>query len=154
MTMTRIRIVVADQGEAIFYDSASLEAAPREVARISDPAAHLHARDFGSERPGRTHESMGETRHAIARENDPHRREAVQFARRVAKRLDDARQHGEFDDLVVVAAPAFLGLMRGALSRATKARVVHEVRKDLVHGTVDDLRRHLPGPDEGLRAAH
>jgi protein required for attachment to host cells len=154
MTMSRIRIVVADQGEAIFYDSPSLTQAPKEVARISDPAAHLHARDFSSERPGRTYESMGSTRHAIARENDPHRREAVQFARRIAQRLDDAREHEEFEDLIVVAAPAFLGLMREEMSKPTRARVVHEVHKDLVHGTVADLCRHLPASPDELTARH
>ena len=36
--MSRIRIVVADQAEAIFYDAPSLDARPKEVGRISDPA--------------------------------------------------------------------------------------------------------------------
>mgnify|MGYP003504929667 FL=1 len=64
--MSRIRIVVADQAEAVFYDSPSLQAAPREVGRISDPAAHLHNRDLVSDRPGRSYESVGGARHAIA----------------------------------------------------------------------------------------
>jgi hypothetical protein len=57
--MSRIRIVVADQAEAIFYDLPSLQAAPQEVAHISDPAAHLHNRDLVSDRPGRSYESVG-----------------------------------------------------------------------------------------------
>jgi len=142
--MSRLRIVVADQAEAIFYDSPSLEAAPKEVGRISDALAHLHARDFSSERPGRSYESVGEARHAIAREDDPRRREAVKFARRIARRLDEARRKDEFEQLIVVAGPAFLGLMREEMSRPTRARVVHEVHKDLVHSPVDALRRHLP----------
>ena len=52
--MSHIRIVVADQAEAIFYDLGSLKAHPIEVGRISDPAAHLHDRDFSSDRPGRS----------------------------------------------------------------------------------------------------
>jgi len=148
--MSRLRIVVADQAEAIFYDSASLEAAPREVARISDPQAHLHARDFSSERPGRSYESVGEARHSIMREDDPRRREAVKFARRIARRLDEARRKDEFEQLIVVAGPAFLGLMREEMSRPTRARVVHEVHKDLVHGPVEALRSHLPASAAGL----
>ena len=52
--MSKYRILVADQAEAIFYDAPTLHAAPKEVARISDPLARLHDRDFATERPGRS----------------------------------------------------------------------------------------------------
>jgi protein required for attachment to host cells len=151
--MSRIRIVVADQAEAIFYDTGALQVRPKEVARISDPLAHQHNRDFSSDRPGRSYESVGGARHAIARENDPRSLEAVRFAKRVARRLDTARRAGEFDELIVVAGPQFLGLMRAELSNPTRARVVHEIHKDLVHGSVEDLRRHLPENEEQLHPA-
>jgi len=149
--MSRIRIVVADQAEAVFYDSPSLQAAPHEVGRISDPAAHLHNRDLVSDRPGRSYESFGEARHAIARENDPRQLEAVRFARRIARRLDEARRKDEFEELIVVAGPPFLGLVRKELSRPTRALVVHEIRKDLVHSPVEALRQHLPESGAELR---
>jgi len=151
--MSRIRIVVADQAEAIFYDAPSLDARPEEVGRITDPAAHLHDRDLGSDRPGRSYESVGGARHAIERENGPHWQEAVRFARRISCRLDDALRKGEFDELIVVAGPPFLGLMRSELSRPARERVVHEIRKDLVHGPVEALRRHLPASAAELRHA-
>ena len=140
--MSRIRIVVADQAEAIFYDTASLRARPKEVARISDPLAHQHNRDFSSDRPGRSYESFGSARHAIAGENDPRQQEAVRFAKRISRRLDTARRSDEFDELIVVE-----------LSKPTRARVVHEIRKDLVHGSVEALRRHLPEAEEELHPA-
>jgi protein required for attachment to host cells len=142
--MSRIRIVVADQAEAIFYDSSSLRTRPKEVGRISDPAAHLHDRDFSSDRPGRVRESFGSARHAVGRENDPRYLEAVRFARRIARRLDEARRKDEFEELIVVAGPPFLGLVRHELSKPTRERVVHEVRKDLVHSSVEALHKHLP----------
>ena len=151
--MSRIRIIVADQAEAIFYDTPSLRTRPKEVARISDPLAHQHNRDFASDRPGRSYESFGSARHAIARENDPRQQEAVRFAKRISRRLDTARRSGEYDELIVVAGPAFLGLIRAELSKPTRARVVHEIRKDLVHGTVEALRRHLPESEEALHPA-
>lgn len=151
--MSRIRIVVADQAEAIFYDTPSLQAQPREVAHISDPLAHQHARDFSSDRPGRSYESVGGQRHAIEREEDPRQREAVRFAKRISRRLDEARRKGEYDELIVVAGPPFLGLMRKQMSRPTRERVVHEIRKDLVHSPVDSLRRHLPESAAELRPA-
>jgi protein required for attachment to host cells len=151
--MSRIRIVVADQAEAIFYDAPSLEARPTEVGRISDPVAHQHDRELASDRPGRSYESVGGARHAIERENDPRWQEAVRFARRISCRLDDALRKGEFDELIVVAGPPFLGLIRSELSRPARERVVHEIRKDLVHGPVEALRTHLPSSAAELRPA-
>jgi protein required for attachment to host cells len=151
--MSRIRIVVADQAEAIFYDVPSLEARPTEVGRISDPLAHQHDRELASDRPGRSYESVGGARHAIERENDPRWQEAVRFARRISCRLDDALRKGEFDELIVVAGPPFLGLIRSELSRPARERVVHEIRKDLVHGPVEALRTHLPSSAAELRPA-
>lgn len=151
--MSRIRIVVADQAEAIFYDCPTLRSRPREVARITDPAAHLHDRDFSSDRPGRAYESVGGARHAVGKEHEPRRHEALRFARRIARRLDDARRKDEFESLIVVAGPPFLGVMRSELSRPTRACVVHEVRKDLVHGTVEALRKHLPASAAELAPA-
>jgi protein required for attachment to host cells len=151
--MSRIRIVVADQAEAIFYDAPSLRARPQEVGRISDPVAHLHDRDLMSDRPGRSYESVGGARHAIERENDPRSREAIRFAKRIARRLDEARRHDEFEELIVVAGPPFLGLMRAELSGPTRKRVVHEVHKDLVHSPVEALWQHIPPSAAELRPA-
>ncbi|MFO1407004.1 MAG: host attachment protein [Steroidobacteraceae bacterium] len=141
--MSRFRILVADQAEAVFYDAAALDQAPTEVARINSPEARLHDRDLASDRPGRSYESVGGARHSISREVGPHRRQAELFARRVARRLDEARRRDEFEGLVVVAGPPFLALMRKELPRLTRARVTHEICKDLVHGPLDALRRHL-----------
>jgi protein required for attachment to host cells len=142
--MKRIRIVVADQAEAIFYDTVSLTARPAEAGRMADPAARLHDREFASDRPGRSYESFGGARHAIQRENDPRQREAVRFAREIARAVEEARRNGEFEQLIVVAGPSFLGLMRAEFSPPTKACVVHEVHKDLVHSPPEALLQHLP----------
>ena len=151
--MKRIRIVVADQAEAIFYDTATLTARPAEAGRMADPAARLHDRDLGADRPGRSYESVGAARHAIQRENDPRQREAIRFAREIARTLEEARRNREFDQLIVVAGPTFLGLMRAELSPPTKACVVHEVHKDLVHSTPEALLQHLPQSLAGLKSA-
>jgi protein required for attachment to host cells len=151
--MSHIRIIVADQAEAIFYDLSSLKAHPVEVARLSDPAAHLHDRDFSSDRPGRSYESVGGARHAIERENVPRRREAAKFAKAIATRLDQDRRKKEYEQLIVVAAAPFRSLMRSEFSRDTAACVVHEVPKDLVHSPVEVLCEHLPATAQELKSA-
>jgi protein required for attachment to host cells len=141
--MSKYRILVADQAEAIFYDAATLTRAPKEVGRISDPLARLHDRDLATDRPGRAYESVGGARHSVQREETPRRTEAVRFARRIARRLDDARRKDEFDQLVVVAGPPFLGLVRQELSGPTRARLATEIPKDLVHSAPEVLAQRL-----------
>ena len=151
--MSHIRIVVADQAEAIFYDLSSLQARPTEVARIADPAAHLHDRDFSSDRPGRSYESFGKARHAIAGENHPRHREAVKFAKEIAGKLDLDWRNKEYEQLIVVAGAPFRSLMHTELSADTTACIVHEVPKDLVHSSVEVLREHLPTTAQELKSA-
>ncbi len=146
----RIRIVVADQGEARFYDVVRPGAALRAVGRITDPKAHLHDRDFKSDRPGRVfdHASTATGRrgavahHGTGGERRPRKHEAQLFARQIAEQLEAARPGG-FDRLVLVAGPPFLGVLRAALSKPLLANLVAEVPKDLVHQGDDVLRAHL-----------
>lgn len=142
--MSRLRIVVADQAEAVFYDTPFLPGHLRETSRVRDVAAHLHERDLASDRPGRTHAPMGKgSRHAFGPEPHLRKQEAERFARLIARMLDEARNKDEFDELILVAAAPFLGMMRRELSRLTADRVMHVIPKDLVHGPVSDLERHL-----------
>jgi protein required for attachment to host cells len=148
----RIRIVVANQAEAAFYDLRSREAEPRFTSRLTDPLAHLHDRDFKSDRPGSfsNHASLGGGRrgatghHGTGGERRPRKHEAVLFAGRIAEQLEQARRGGEFDRLVVMAAPAFLGLLRKALPAAVRLHVAAEVGKDLVNEPPESVQAHVP----------
>jgi protein required for attachment to host cells len=142
---------VADLGEARFYDSSTPDAALRLAGRITDPAAHLHDRDFKSDRPGRVYNraaTAGARRGAVAHhgtggERRPRRHEAELFARRVADTLGAGGGEG-FDRLVLMAGPSFLGELRSALSKSLRDKVVAEVPKDLVHQQDEAvLRSHL-----------
>jgi protein required for attachment to host cells len=143
--------VVADQGEARFYDSVGVEAVLRPAGHLSDPKARLHDRDFKSDRPGRVfdHAPAAGARHgavahhATGGERRPHKHEAELFARRIADTLT-AASAGGFDRLVLIAGPSFLGMLRAALPKAVHDRVVGEVPKDLVHKQDETaLRAHL-----------
>jgi protein required for attachment to host cells len=138
-----IRIVVADRTLAVFYDADTLRSALRESARLVDPSGNKQERELVTDRPGRR-VGYGTGRHGVEEGSRARTEVAARFARRIGRRLDVARRAGEFDELIVVAGPTFLGLLRERMSGPTRERVVHEVGKDLVHATVGDLRRHIP----------
>jgi hypothetical protein len=50
--------------------------------------------------------------------------EARAFAKRVAAHLADACRQGRFDELSIIAAPRFVGLLRQELDATVKQRVV------------------------------
>ncbi len=148
----RVRIVVADQGEARFYDAEPPEAALHVSGRLLDPSARVHERDLVSDRPGRVFDhapTAGTRRGAMAHhdtggERSARRDAAVVFARRIAEQLEQAHQHGQFERLVLMANPRFLGMLRRTLPMELERCVVAEVHKDLVHQSDQVVSAHIP----------
>ena len=151
-----IRIVVADQANAQLYeiehrhqlqDNVPL----RAVGELSDPAAHLHDRDFRSDRPGRSFDRAplrGNRRgatahHGMGAERQARTHESERFARQIAETLLVADQGRHINQLVLIAAPRFLGALRAALSDSLRQRVTTEIHRDLTHAPERALREHL-----------
>ena len=147
-----VRIVVADQSEARFYDLERRGAPLRPAGSLSDPAARLHDRDFKSDRPGRVFDrapAVGARRGASARhgtgsERRPRRHEAELFARRIGRQLDQDRRGRRFDSITLVAGAPFLGILRAQLPEPVRALITSTVARDLVHQPESALRSHLP----------
>ncbi|MBW4050822.1 MAG: host attachment protein [Proteobacteria bacterium] len=147
----RVRIVVADQSEARFYDVEHRDSQLRLIATLTDPLAHLHDRDFKSDRPGRVYDhAAGKGRrgatahHGTAGERSPRKHEAEMFARRIAAQVQTAYRQNEFDRLILIAAPGFLGLLRHALPASLTAIVAGEVGKNLVREAATAVAAHVP----------
>jgi len=147
----RIRVLVADQSEACLFNlgpGRSLD----PVGRLTDPLAHLHDRDLVSDRPGRkfdraplTPGRRGATaHHSTGGEHSALRHEAAEFARRIAAELERTHARGEFEGLILMSGPPFLGLLREALPASIRATLLSEVTKDLVHQGIDSIIEHLP----------
>jgi protein required for attachment to host cells len=145
----RVRIVVADGSEALFYDAYSYRGPLQLASRLTDPNVRLHDRDLVSDRPGRKPDrgplrKNGASSHATGGEDSPRKHETQVFARRVAEELDRTSRTDGFERVVVMAGPSFLGLLRAELSAALRAKVVAEIPKDLVHQPESAVKGHLP----------
>jgi len=148
----RVRIVVADQSEADFYELEQRDMPPQFVQRLEDADAHLHDRDLKSDRPGRVFDHApgpGGRRGAVAHhstggERSPRKVEAKRFARRIARVLDEGQRQNRYDRLIVMAPPEFLGLLREEMPAAVRATVTAEIGKDLVHEPPAALSAYLP----------
>jgi protein required for attachment to host cells len=146
----KTRIVVADQSEARFYNLEHLDAPLRLVGKLTDPKAHLHDRDLKSDRPGRVfdHAPTEGRRGAVAHhgtdgERSPRQHEAKLFAGRIAEELAASARDGQFQRLIVMAGPAFLGLLRATWPPGLRSVIAAEVPKDLIHEPESAIRSHL-----------
>ena len=108
-------------------------------------ADHRATHDLVEDRLGRTYESAGASRHAIAPHHghDPHRELKRDFAVRLAKMLDQRCREHAYDRLVLVAPPTALGDLRSALSEPVRSLVRAELDKDLTKVPVAELPGHL-----------
>lgn len=94
-----------------------------------------------TDRPG-GNEETGAGHHTYARETG-HDPENDRFAKELAQYLEKARQKGEFKNLVLVAAPEFLGALRQKLSKECKETLYSTIDKDLVHQDKRSIVKHL-----------
>lgn len=142
--MKPVFIVVADNSRARIFTAESSSAELLEIETMSHPEGRQHEQDMVSDLPGKDAAKGGAGGHAYEDKNSPKQQQTIDFAKRVAHYLDDARAQNRLQQLLLVAAPAFLGELRNQLSTETRDCIVFELDKNLAQHSVDDIRHHLP----------
>lgn len=124
-------VIVADEYQSTIYAREKKFSPLQEVASLQNESAREKTADLISDRGGRSFDSHGQGRHTLASEkSDPKTRLVAVFAKEIAGRISKAKQDGEFDKLLVVAAPRFLGILRPALATAG-IDIEHAVDKEM-----------------------
>jgi protein required for attachment to host cells len=137
-------VLVADAAEAKIYSQTNRNADLAEVVSMQHPEARAHEQDLTTDKTGRSFDRVGGGRHAMGQQTSAKEQSTINFAKSIAKRLDQGRQNGDFSQLVLFAAPSFLGLLRVELSEQTRREVVYEASKDLVRENASSIKAHLP----------
>lgn len=143
MKTPRTWVLIADGSHARLLETSGHGNPFTQVPHLATSTELPPSRDLGTERPPRTHDSMGSARHAITPRTDAHRELKRSFAEEIAETLHDQLVAGAFAKLVIVAPPVTLGDLRKALSKQVSDHVVAEVAKDLVKVPNDEIRSHL-----------
>lgn len=142
--MGGVWVVVATSACCKIFTQKSHNAPLESLYEFDDPDARLRPGDINTDRPGRAFDSNGRGRHAMGNTVAPAEQRSIRFAKRVAGRLDRARQRNRFSRLVLVAEPRFLGHLRHGLNPATRSRLTAEIGKNLVTEDAGTIRSHLP----------
>ena len=109
-------IVVAGEGRARIFSSEDGSSALQQVYDVSNE--HHSAT------------TLTEKQAASYSESERKEKERDKFAFQVAKYLDDARLHGHFGKIRLIAETKFLGMVLDYLSEQTKKYVFDKIDKD------------------------
>lgn len=141
--MGNIWVTVADSSRARIFQAKSPSAPLEELTALSHPAARLHEGDLTTDRSGRDANGASGT-HGLGTEDQAKEEEAARFAGLVCETLEASRKKGSFNKLYIVAAPAFLGLLRKHRSNSVKQIIAQELPKNISTLDVKAIRSHLP----------
>lgn len=136
-------VVTADSARAEFFEVDRIGGDFKAVHDLSHADALKKGRELTSDRPGRSFDSSGAGRHAMATQVDPRDHEADVFAREVCQFIEGARGKQRFERLIVVAPPDFLGRLRRQITPAANRMVVESVPKNLTGLSGAEIRTRL-----------
>src|SRR5262245_2248320 len=125
MCMANKWIVAADSSRARFLQVAGRERLV-ELESLLNPDARMDGRDLMTDAHPRFQEHATDL-----------------FAKRVGAYLERARTDHRYDELVLVAPPKFLGVLRRSLDRQVAKRVVEALPKDLSLLKERELERYF-----------
>lgn len=143
-------VLVADSTHARLFTAESPSSPLYELETLNNPEGRLHERDITSDLPGKSNGSAGAAGHTYEDETDPKEQLAVNFAKRIAKYLEERRNSRHFEQLLVVSAPAFLGELRSQFSSQLSKLICFELAKNLTTRSNEEIRQHLPQYLPGL----
>lgn len=141
--MKMIWILVANQAEAQIYSSARLWGNLLLVDVLENKEGAAHTRDLISDAPGRAFDRFGPARHAMEPNTGVKEEQRRRFVKEMVERLQTGHLKGCFDKLVLLAAPAVLGVIRKTLTADLTKTVIKEVPKDVIGQSVDKIRSQL-----------
>jgi protein required for attachment to host cells len=135
-------VVVCDGGKALILENNGDKQYPdlrtREVFAQENPPTS----EQGTDRPGRSHSSVGPGRSAVG-QTDWHDQAEEKFLKDLIGKIHLAVHGGETKELVIVAPPRALGMIREHYTPAIKQVLLGEIDKDLVKIPVDQIEKHL-----------
>jgi len=139
-------VVVADSVHARIFSTESERSSFDEINVLTHPEARLHDRDITSDLPGKNTGNSSSGGHAYVNKTDAKKHEQCKFASEVASYLESERKSNKLSKLMLFAAPEFLGELRSNFSNELNNLTVYESSKNIVHQSVDEIKKHIPKP--------
>jgi protein required for attachment to host cells len=143
--MAKTWILVAHDAGARVFENDGPGKGLQLIEEIDHPEGRERDQDINADRPGRSfRKNSGDPRRAaMSRSEGPRERAVSDFARAMAEKLKQGRVENQYERLVLVAPPRFLGLLRSSLDGPTAQLLVGSLNKDLASTRQAELIEHL-----------
>lgn len=141
--MKKTWVLTAESSRARIFSVVNRISPLREIADLVHLESRVHGQELNTDRAGRSADGSGQGGHALGSQVDVKQHEATVFAKRVSDCLERGRANSEYEDLILMAAPGFLGLLRQNLSDNTLKMVSKTINKNLVHSDEGSIRNHI-----------
>lgn len=145
MKKTVTWVLIADGAQARVLENTGPGKGLKQVDGLDWSIEPLQAQDIVTDRPGSKGGGGGQSRGGMEPRTDPVEHRETNFVKSVAATLDRHQQNGDFDRLVIAAAPIALGNLRKSISPAVQKTVLAELNKDLTNTPTAQLDKHLEG---------
>ena len=132
--MTITRVLVAHDAGARLFDQRGPGKGLLELSSIVFEDGRRSNIDINADKAGRGGYEPCE---------DAHKHAVHHFARTLMEDLAQAHHRGEFQQLILVAPPRFLGFLRECLGSKLKRSLIGTLAKDLPRATPTELCAHL-----------
>ncbi len=139
--MSKTWVVVAESSRAKIFEVELNESTKslKELTGFTHSVSRSHKKQLSGYQ-------QKESRHSqLTTSLDTHKgHERTEFARSISEHLNSARNKGQFNKLILMSPPKFLGDLRKNLGNETNKYVVSAIDKNLVRHTIKDIQAHLP----------
>lgn len=142
--MSKTWLLVADAAKARLFEMPRKGGNLTEIACYTNPSGRSPGQHPEHGRQGRTQESANSARHAIEPHTSLRKKHAMQFADLLRDAIRHGRMENQYEHLVLIAPPRFLGVLRDRLDDQTLECVTAEVGSDLLALSPTELRTYLP----------
>jgi len=132
-------IVVADAGHARLFRIRHSWKDLREQEVLIHSASRLRDRELSSDAAGRARDPQS----TLDPRTSAKQHEEQSFAKQLGKHLKQCHNASPFDELILVASPRFLGMLRAELPAPLDRLESRTIQKDLIHMDIDDLAEYI-----------
>lgn len=133
-------VVVADGEKALFLENLTDGENPHLDVVRSFEQDNPKDIEQSANRPGRMADT-GQGQRSALDDTDWHELAKERFAADLADRLYKRAHKGEYDKIVLVAAPATLGQLRAEIHQEVEEKVIGEIPKDLTNHPLDEIEK-------------
>lgn len=143
-------ILVADHARARLF---SMNAGRMdEIGDFVNAAARVPGHERAHAPPSRVHDRFGDSRHAVQSHTLPRDKAATRFADALQSVLDRGRIAREYQNIVLIAPPRFLGVLNTAIGEQLGDFVTLRIAKNLTRRKPEAIRAELSSPFPGAHA--